>query len=54
MLSIDVAHAFHPNYVDKCDITNRPSLAGDWLSNRHAVSPMQVMRRRFAVIKGLC
>ena len=26
MLSIDVAHAFHPNYVDKCDITNRPVL----------------------------
>ena len=46
MLSIDVAHAFHPNYVDKCDITNRPVLGRGLLSNRHAVSPMQVMRRR--------
>ena len=28
MLSVDVAHALHPNHVDKCDITNKPVLNG--------------------------
>ena len=28
MLSVDVAHALHPNYPDKEDITNRPVLNG--------------------------
>ncbi len=31
MLSVDVAHALHPNYTDKCDITNKPKLGqGQW------------------------
>ena len=26
MLSIDVAHAMHPNYIEKNDLTNKPIL----------------------------
>ena len=24
MLSVDVAHAIHPNVPEKCDVTNQP------------------------------
>ena len=54
MLSIDVAHAFHPNYVDKCDITNRPVL-GRGLALKQACSQSYAGdAEAVAVIKGLC
>ena len=35
MISADNAHAWHPNYPEKCDPTNRPKVNGGLLIKRH-------------------
>ncbi|MBR2647104.1 MAG: M18 family aminopeptidase [Clostridia bacterium] len=36
MLSVDNAHALHPNHPEKCDPTNRPTLGGGVVIKAHA------------------
>jgi aspartyl aminopeptidase len=54
MLSVDVAHAMHPNYVDKCDITNKPVLNGGMVLKQAASQSYAGDAEAVAVIKGLC
>lgn len=45
LLSVDVAHALHPNKKEKMDITNMPVMGKGFVSSRHARSRMLRMRR---------
>ena len=54
MLSVDVAHALHPNYVDKCDITNKPLLGGGVVLKQACSQSYAGDAEAVAVVKGLC
>ena len=54
MLSVDVAHALHPNYVDKCDITNQPVLNGGVVLKQAASQRYAGDAEAVAIVKGLC
>ena len=54
MLSVDVAHAIHPNVPEKCDVTNQPVMG-------HGVALKIASSQRYAgdatavaVVKALC
>lgn len=54
MLSLDVAHAMHPNHPEKCDIKNQ-IVMGDGLAIKLAASQAYATDASFAsVIEGLC
>ena len=54
MLSVDVAHALHPNYVDKCDITNQPVLNGGVVLKQASTQSYAGDAEAVAIVKGLC
>ena len=54
MLSVDVAHAIHPNVPEKCDITNQPQMGHGValkIANSQSYAGDAVAA---AVVKGLC
>lgn len=54
LLSIDVAHALHPNHVEKCDIKNQIIL-GDGVAIKMAASQAYATdSRSTSVIEGIC
>ena len=54
MLSLDVAHAMHPNHPEKCDIKNQ-IVMGDGLAIKLAASQAYATDASWAsVIEGLC
>ena len=54
MLSVDVGHALHPNYKDKCDPTNKPVLNGGFLIKQAASQAYAGDADAVAVVVGLC
>lgn len=54
MLSIDVAHALHPNYPEKNDITNKPVLNGGTALKTAASQSYAGDAQAVAVVKALC
>ncbi len=54
MLSVDVAHALHPNHVDKCDITNKPVLNGGLVLKQACSQSYAGDAEAVAIVKGLC
>ncbi len=54
MLSVDVAHAFHPNYGDKCDPTHKPVLGGGVVLKESASQSYAGDAEAVAGITGLC
>lgn len=54
MLSVDVAHAFHPNYVDKCDPTNKPVMNGGVALKEAASQVYAGDAEAIGIIAGLC
>lgn len=54
MLSVDVAHAIHPNVPEKCDVTNQPQM-GRGIALKIAGSQSYAGdAAAVAVVKGLC
>lgn len=54
MLSIDVAHALHPNYTEKNDITNKPVLNGGPAIKTAASQSYAGDAEAVAIVKALC
>lgn len=54
MLSVDVAHALHPNHVDKCDPTNKPVMNGGLVLKQAASQAYAGDAEAVAIIAGLC
>ena len=54
MLSVDVAHAFHPNYAEKNDITNKPVLNRGFVIKTAASQSYAGDAEAVAIIKALC
>lgn len=54
MLSVDVAHALHPNYADKNDPTNKPLLNGGVVLKQAASQSYAGDAEAVAVTAGLC
>lgn len=54
MLSIDVAHALHPNYPEKNDITNKPVLNGGTAIKTAAGQSYAGDAEAVAAVKALC
>ena len=54
MLSIDVAHALHPNYPEKNDITNKPVLNGGTALKTAASQSYAGDAQAVAAVKALC
>lgn len=54
MISADVAHGLHPNYVEKYDITNLPTLNGGVTLKLAASQSYAGDAKAFAIVKGLC
>ncbi len=54
MLSADVAHAYHPNYGEKCDPTNKPVLNGGVVIKFASSQSYAGDAESVAVVKGLC
>jgi aspartyl aminopeptidase len=54
MLSVDVAHALHPNYTDKCDPTNKPIMNSGLVLKQAATQSYAGDAEAVGVIAGLC
>lgn len=54
MLSVDVAHAIHPNVPEKCDITNHPQMGRGVALKIAASQSYAGDAEAVAVLKGLC
>ena len=54
MLSIDVAHALHPNYLEKNDVTNKPILNHGLAIKMAASQSYAGDAEAIAIIKALC
>ncbi len=54
MLSVDVAHALHPNYMDKCDPSHKPVLGGGVVLKQAASQSYAGDTEAVAVVRGLC
>lgn len=54
MLSIDVAHAMHPNYPEKNDITNKPILNKGFALKTSASQSYAGDAQAVAIVKALC
>ena len=54
MLSIDVAHAMHPNYPEKNDLTNKPILNKGLAIKVAASQSYAGDAEAIAIVKGLC
>ncbi|SDP28311.1 aspartyl aminopeptidase [Selenomonas ruminantium] len=54
MLSVDVAHALHPNYMEKCDPSHRPVLGGGVVLKQAASQSYAGDTEAVAIVRGLC
>lgn len=54
MLSVDVAHGLHPDYMEKADPTNRPVLNGGVVLKQAASQAYAGDAEAVAIIAGLC
>lgn len=54
MLSVDVAHALHPNFMDKCDPSHKPVLGGGVVLKQAASQAYAGDTEAVAVVRGLC
>ena len=54
MLSVDVAHALHPNYADKCDPSNKPVMGGGVVLKQAASQSYAGDAEAVAIVRGLC
>ena len=54
MLSVDVAHALHPNYTEKCDPTNKPIMNSGLVLKQAATQSYAGDAEAVAVVAGLC
>lgn len=54
LLSIDVAHANHPNYEEKSDVSNKAHLGSGFSLKRSVGQKYGTTAESAAVIKGLC
>lgn len=54
MLSLDVAHAMHPNYVEKNDLTNKPLLNQGLAIKMAASQSYAGDAEAIAIVKSLC
>lgn len=54
MLSIDVAHAMHPNYVEKNDLTNKPILNKGLAIKMAASQSYAGDAEAIAIVRALC
>lgn len=54
MLSVDVAHAFHPNYGEKYDPTNKPLLNGGVALKQAASQSYAGDTEAVALVTGIC
>lgn len=54
LLSVDVAHATHPNKVGKMDITNKPVLNGGFCIKAACSQSYATDCEGIAIVKGLC
>lgn len=54
MLSVDVAHALHPNFADKCDPSHKPVLGGGVVLKQAASQSYAGDTEAVAIVRGLC
>ncbi|MCR5758643.1 MAG: M18 family aminopeptidase [Selenomonas sp.] len=54
MLSVDVAHALHPNFADKCDPSHKPVLGGGVVLKQAASQSYAGDTEAVAMVRGLC
>lgn len=54
MLSVDVAHALHPNFMEKCDPSHKPVLGGGVVLKQAASQSYAGDAEAVAVVRGLC
>jgi len=54
MLSVDVAHALHPNFADKCDPSHKPVLGKGIVLKQAASQTYAGDAEAVAVVRGLC
>lgn len=54
MLSIDVAHAMHPNYIEKNDLTNKPILNKGLAIKMAASQSYAGDAEAIAIVRALC
>lgn len=54
MLSIDVAHGYHPNYSDKNDVTNKPTLNGGVVIKYASSQKYAGDADAVSIVKALC
>jgi aspartyl aminopeptidase len=54
MYSVDVAHAYHPNYGDKCDPTNKPVLGGGVVLKQASSQSYAGDAEAVAITRGIC
>lgn len=54
MLSVDVAHALHPNFADKCDPSHKPVLGKGIALKQAAAQTYAGDAEAIAVVRGLC
>lgn len=52
-ISLDNAHAMHPNHAEKCDITNRPVMGGGVVIKGHANKAYCTDARSSALVKEI-
>jgi aspartyl aminopeptidase len=54
MLSVDVAHALHPNHADKCDPSHKPLMGSGVALKQAAAQTYAGDAEAIAIIRGLC
>lgn len=54
MLSVDVAHALHPNFMDKCDPSHKPLLGGGVVLKQAASQSYAGDTEAVAIVRGVC
>ncbi len=54
MLSVDVAHALHPNFMGKCDPSNRTVLGGGVVLKQAASQSYAGDTEAVAIVRGVC
>ncbi len=54
LLSVDVAHAMHPNFTDKCDPSHKPVLGGGVVLKQSASQSYAGDAEAVAIVRGLC
>lgn len=53
-LSVDVAHAYHPNYSEKADLTNQPMMGHGFAIKEASTQSYTTDSEAIAILKGIC